>query len=103
MASNAASRCEGRVDFYNKARRKRGGRIEMSRVLKCAEYAAEWPQHFPAENHYGDVMDATEFSACCGSMEVTDAYHMYLPPQPRVHPRFDNVRTFLWTSEHGST
>lgn len=76
--------------------------MTMNRVLKCAEYAAEFQPQFPVENNYGDVMDATAFAACCGSVEVTDTYHMYLPPPAKVHPRFDNVRTFLWTSEHVS-
>ena len=71
----------------------------MSKTMTCAAYAAEFPQHFPAENNYRDSLDAAAFAACCGSVEVSDSYHMYLPPPPKVHPRFDNVRTFLWTSE----
>lgn len=67
-------------------------------IMSCAEYAQKFPRTFPVENNYRNVEDAEAFSKNRGEVAVTDEYHQYIPPQSaRTYPRFDNVRTFLWS------
>jgi len=74
---------------------------ETLHTYNCEEYARCFPECFPVTDNYGNIEDAETFRLNMGQVEVTESYHLYIPPadtNSNGYPRFDNVRTFLWAS-----